>query len=180
MQDRIDEGQRPRRDFMTGLSRSLGTQDPAASRIGSCIMIGDCLMRKTSLASLGAVILSGCAFAAMDQYDPVQRGQTIFAQECAQCHGAAGEGAGPASLGLGVAAPDLVGLTARNGGTFPRNYVRRFIMGIEQDDDPDAAMPAFSRVGLRHVYPDGGADGEVLEADFEALLSYLESIQVKG
>ena len=38
-------------------------------------------------------------------------------------------------------------------------------------------MPEFARTGLRHVYPDGGADGEVLEADFEDLLDYLEAIQ---
>ena len=38
-------------------------------------------------------------------------------------------------------------------------------------------MPDFARVGLRHVYPEGGADGEVLEADFEGLLDYLEAIQ---
>ena len=106
-----------------------------------------------------------------------KRGQVIYAKECAQCHGAAGAGAGPASLGMGVPAPDLTGLSQRNDGYFPREFVRRFVMGLLEKDDPDAAMPDFASVGLRHVYPEGGADGEVLEADFEDLLDYLASIQ---
>ncbi len=37
-------------------------------------------------------------------------------------------------------------------------------------------MPDFARVGLSHVYPKGGANSEVLEADFEGLLDYLEAM----
>ncbi|KIN74560.1 putative cytochrome c family protein [Sulfitobacter guttiformis KCTC 32187] len=50
-------------------------------------------------------------------------------------------------------------------------------MGLLEKDDPNSAMPEFAKTGLRHVYPNGGADGEVLEADFEDLLLYLESVQ---
>ena len=50
-------------------------------------------------------------------------------------------------------------------------------MGFLEKDDPASAMPEFASVGLQHVYPNGGADGEVLEADFEDMLDYLESIQ---
>jgi hypothetical protein len=50
-------------------------------------------------------------------------------------------------------------------------------MGLLEKDDPDAAMPDFASVGLQHLYPNGGADGERLEADFEDLLDYLNAIQ---
>jgi hypothetical protein len=73
--------------------------------------------------------------------------------------------------------PNLSELALRNDGVFPREFVSRFVMGTLEKDDPDAAMPEFATVGLRHVYPDGGADGEVLEGDFADLLDYLETIQ---
>ena len=126
---------------------------------------------------LCTLALTACSQATMEDRRALQRGQVIFAKECSQCHGTTGEGAGAESLGLGVAAPDLTGLSLRNDGAFPREFVRRFVMGLLEKDDPDAPMPEFSKVGLRHVYPNGGADGEVLEADFSDMLDYLESIQ---
>jgi cytochrome c553 len=129
------------------------------------------------LTALAAIVLSACAQAAYDTTQNAKRGQVIYSKECAQCHGPAGAGAGPASLGLGVVPPNLSELALRNDGTFPREFVRRFVMGTLEKEDPDAAMPEFAMVGLRHVYPDGGADGEVLEADFADLLDYLETIQ---
>ncbi|MEO0751032.1 MAG: cytochrome c [Pseudomonadota bacterium] len=124
------------------------------------------------------MVLFACAASGVPSSAEVQRGQVIYAKECAQCHGSAGEGYGPASLGLGGPAPVLNSLQQQNDGVFPREYVRRFVLGFLETDDPDAAMPEFSKQGLRHVYPDGGADGEVLEADFEALLDYLASLQI--
>lgn len=128
-------------------------------------------------AGLCAAALSACTQASMTSNQAIKRGGIIYAKECSQCHGTTATGAGAESLGLGVAAPDLTGLSARNDGAFPREFVRRFVMGLIETDDPDAPMPEFSKVGLRHVYPNGGADGEVLEADFSDLLDYLESIQ---
>ena len=107
----------------------------------------------------------------------VRRGQQIYAKECSQCHGATGEGGGPASFGLAMTPPNLTGLAQRNDGVFPRKFVGRFVMGFLEKDNPSGAMPEFTKVGLRHAYPNGGADGEVLEADFEDLLDYVESIQ---
>lgn len=129
------------------------------------------------LAGIGAIALTACSQIGLKSQDGAKRGQVIYAKECSQCHGTKGEGGGPASLGLGVVPPALVGLSAQNDGPFPREFVRRFVMGVLEKDDPSAAMPEFASVGLQHVYPDGGADGEVLEADFEDLLDYLEAIQ---
>ncbi len=68
-------------------------------------------------------------------------------------------------------------LAQRDHGRFPRLYVRRFVMGLVEKEDPDTAMPEFAATGLRHFYPEGGADGEVLESDFEDLFDYLAFIQ---
>ncbi|UWR26001.1 cytochrome c [Sulfitobacter sp. S223] len=133
--------------------------------------------RSILTGGLCAILLTACTQTSIDTRHAIKRGQVIYAKECSQCHGVNGEGAGPESLGIGVAPPDLTGLSARNDGAFPREFVRRFVMGLLEKDDPDAAMPEFAQVGLRHVYPDGGADGEVLEADFTDLLDYLEAIQ---
>lgn len=134
-------------------------------------------IRTIIITSISAIVLSACSQADTEQRNTVKRGKVIYAKECSQCHGGSGEGAGEASLGLGVPPPDLTALLDRNDGAFPREFVRRFVMGLLEKDDPDAAMPEFKTVGLRHVYPNGGADGEVLEGDFEDLLDYLENIQ---
>lgn len=133
--------------------------------------------RPVLFASLGALLLAACSQASIDARSGVKRGQVVYEKECAQCHGTQGTGGGAASLGLGGPPPDLTGLSRRNDGHFPREFVRRFVMGQLEKDNPDAAMPDFSDVGLQHVYPKGGADGEVLESDFNDLLTYLEAIQ---
>lgn len=107
----------------------------------------------------------------------VERGQTIFAKECSACHGASGDGAGTASLGLGMTPPDLTGLTARNDGAFPRAFVQRFVLGKIEKEDPDAAMPEFGKVGLEHAARKGTPAGEVSSEDMIALLDYMETIQ---
>ena len=134
-------------------------------------------LRLAAIASLSCALLSACTEGSIAEPDNVREGQRVYAKECAACHGARGEGAGPASLGLDVVPPDLTGLQQRNDGYFPREFVRRFVMGRLEKDDPASPMPDFSSVGLRHVYPEGGADGEVLETDFANLLDYLEAIQ---
>ena len=123
--------------------------------------------------AIGVLLLVGC----VESPTANHRGKMVYTQECSQCHGTNGEGAGSATLGLGVVPPDLAGLRQRNDGYFPRAFVRRFVMGQLGKTDPNSPMPDFASVGLRHVYPNGGADGEVLEADFVDLLDYLEAIQ---
>ena len=131
----------------------------------------------TVLAALAALVLSACTQGASEvrstgQSAAVTRGQAIFAKECARCHSpAALGGAGP------LAGPDLTGLAAANGGAFPREYVRSFVMGVSEIQQRGPIMPKFAKVGLRHVYPDGGADGEVLGGNFADLIDYLEAIQ---
>ena len=125
-----------------------------------------------------AFLMTACLAIVPAASGDTKRGKVVYSKECAQCHGPAGEGGGSASLGLGGPAPEINTLRQRNDGYFPREFVRRFVLGLLEKEDPEAAMPDFASQGLRHVYPDGGADGEVLEADFEAMLDYLASIQI--
>lgn len=133
-------------------------------------------LKLAALSGTTTLLLFGCTLVLSQDARSVARGKVIYDKECAACHGSAGEGGGTESLGLGLPPPDLAGLTGRNDGYFPREFVRRFVLGL-LEKEPGAAMPDFAEVGLAHVYPDGGADGEVLEADFEGLLNYLETIQ---
>jgi mono/diheme cytochrome c family protein len=134
-------------------------------------------LRLPAIVSMSCALLSACHEKTDAAADAVQKGQIIYAKECSACHGPRGAGAGAAASGLAVVPPDLAGLTQRNDGYFPKEFVIRFIMGRQEQEDPTTPMPDFSTVGLRHVYPNGGADGEVLETDFANLLTYLEAIQ---
>ncbi|MCX7566304.1 cytochrome c [Sulfitobacter sp. F26169L] len=125
----------------------------------------------------GIALLGACVAGLMPQNASVQRGKVIYAKECSHCHSPTGDGAGAASLGLGVAPPDVTGLTARNDGVFPREFVHRFVLGTLEKEDPDAAMPEFGKVGLQHASADGTPAGEVSTADMIALLDYVETIQ---
>lgn len=129
------------------------------------------------VAGICGVLLSACTEELNDRDSAEKRGQAIYNKECSQCHGLSGEGSDTASSGLGAAQPDLTVLKEQNDGYFPRVSVRQFVMGAPENDSRTSVMPEFASIGLRHVYPNGGADGEVIETDFEDLLDYLESIQ---
>lgn len=133
---------------------------------------------RTALATAtAAALLLGCAQTLLPEPTGIARGLSIFQSECSQCHGSDGAGGGAASLGLGLPPPDLTGLTARNDGAFPRAFVARFVLGTLEKEDPDAAMPAFGTVGLKHVYPDGTDSVQLLASDLDGLLDYLETLQ---
>lgn len=108
----------------------------------------------------------------------VDYGKSLYDEKCAQCHGAGGVGAGPASLGLGAPPPALTGLSQRFDGVFPRDYVLNVIDGYSRRDHPTAAMPEFGAEDLGDtiiVESDGLATP--IPADLLALANYLESIQ---
>ena len=129
------------------------------------------------LLGLSGVLVSACAELPTRDQATLKRGAFVYSKECAQCHGVDARGGGPESLGIGVVPPDLTILSLANDGEFPREFVSRFVMGLLEKDTLDPTMPEFATAGLAHVYPDGGADGEILEADFANLLDYLSSIQ---
>lgn len=125
------------------------------------------------------LVISGLVFLAGCIAEPEVSGPQLYADNCAACHGANGTGNGPASAGLPVAPPDLTGLTARNNGVFPRDYVMSTIDGYTRDSHFAVGMPTFGDGDLGEVVIVENQDGTgtPVPVDLLALADYLESIQ---
>ena len=101
-------------------------------------------------------------------------GKDLFLTRCASCHGEDGKGNGPAAVALKNPPADLTQISKKNGGTFPRAQVIRFM-------DGERPVPAH---GPRHM-PVWGEVFREERTDSEArmrllsLTTYLESIQEK-
>ena len=104
-------------------------------------------------------------------------GALLFADNCAACHGARGEGG--TSLSNGQPAPDLTRIAARNDGVFPRARVLSQIDGYGRGALPDEAMPEFGALLRGDLIP-VEVDGTLTPTPrpLAALLAYLESIQM--
>lgn len=122
--------------------------------------------------------LGACAAHDAEPDLSAERGQMLFAQKCAACHGTDGSGAGAESLGLGGPPPDLTTLTAQNRGVFPQDFVMSVIDGFNRRDHPSSAMPEFGNEDLGPIVQveDGGASTPI-PSDLVALAAYIESIQ---
>ena len=102
-------------------------------------------------------------------------GEHLYRTFCASCHGESGRGDGPAAPTLRQPATDLTLLTARAGGTFPREEITRIIDGrqpVTAHDTPD--MPKWGQVMQRVE-----RDERVGQQRIAALVDHLESIQRK-
>lgn len=123
------------------------------------------------LILLAALGVAGCV-------EQPQDGRSAYLENCASCHGADAMGDGPAARALGVAAPDLTGLSTRNGGTFPRDQVRSIIDGLNRDPHFNAAMPEFGAGDLGEVViVEEDGLGTPVPMTLQLLTEYLESIQ---
>jgi mono/diheme cytochrome c family protein len=94
-------------------------------------------MFPTRLLIAGLLLSAASTTVIADELDdsaapPPASAEEAFARYCAPCHGEDGRGGGPQAAGLGKPAPDLTKLTARSGGTFPRERVARLIDGREE------------------------------------------------
>lgn len=97
------------------------------------------------------------------------RGEALFVQNCAVCHGPKGQG------GRG---PDLTGLSIRADGAFPSDYVMATIDGLGRHGDAGAVMPEFGARGLGDtVVVEHDGVGTPVPADLLALTAYLETLQ---
>ena len=90
------------------------------------------------------------------------------------CHGRAGRGDGPMVAQLRKAPPDLTKYTARNGGVFPAERLRRIIDGRDVSAHGDPAMPVWGDV-FRRTAGDTAARERV-----DALVTFVEGLQERG
>ncbi|WP_300242888.1 cytochrome c [Antarcticimicrobium sp.] len=119
-------------------------------------------------------VLAACV-ADQSQMPGPDEGAALFAENCTACHDYQGQGG---TLAGGQTAPDLTGISARNGGVFPRAAVLSKIDGYGHGGMTPEIMPEFGAL----------LEGDLVPVDVEgtltptprplaALLSYLESIQ---
>jgi len=104
-------------------------------------------------------------------------GDMLFAKHCATCHGASGEGDGPAASAMRVTMPNLRSLAKRNGGKFPRDAVAAYIDGREKAAaHGDRLMPVWGDFLQRPE--DKGSDAPV-QARIDALVEFIERLQYR-
>ena len=125
-------------------------------------------------------IVAAAALAAAQTNPPAYSGKELFAANCANCHGRAGEGGGPAAVDLPHAAPDLRRLSSRNGGTFPRDRVAEIIDGrVALAAHVGRSMPVWGDA-FQDIDTDAttAAEGQMRAKEkIDALVDFLASIQ---
>lgn len=106
-------------------------------------------------------------------------GPVYFAENCAVCHGPAGEGDGQLAGSLSVPPPDLTMLAARNGGVFPRDAVMSAIDGYARGEHFAPEMPEFGSgdLGEAVIVETEEGVGTPIPQGLIALADYLETIQ---
>lgn len=107
-------------------------------------------------------------------------GRAAYMRDCATCHGTDAKGTGPLMQSVGIVAPDLTMISARNGGVFPRQEVMAIIDGLNRDPHFSQAMPEFGAEDLGEAVIVEGPDGLGTPTPVRliALADYLENIQV--
>ena len=122
--------------------------------------------------------LSGCAPEGFSTRTDTNYGNRLFSARCAACHGSDANGAGPASVELGMQPPSLRRLSISNNGVFPRDYVMSKIDGFKQNGHSGVIMPEFGRGDLGpliQIEKDGLSTPT--PANLVALANYIESLQ---
>ncbi|MEQ1522158.1 MAG: c-type cytochrome [Aestuariivirga sp.] len=126
-----------------------------------------------------AVILSGVL--PSQSFSQDDTGEHDFRLYCSNCHGESGKGDGPKTFGLSGPAPDLTGLSERNGGVLPRERLQAIIDGREVlKNHGDREMPVWGLWFKMEAEEDlGGAEGDegTVQRRITALIDFLETLQ---
>lgn len=103
-------------------------------------------------------------------------GAVRFRNDCAACHGSAGDGQGPVAGALSTPPSDLTGLARRNAGEFPTEYVRTVIDGrsFEALAHGNLEMPVWGNEYRRSL---SGLGEAKVQRRIKELVDYLRTIQ---
>jgi mono/diheme cytochrome c family protein len=105
-------------------------------------------------------------------------GAYLFRTYCASCHGPNALGDGPLAPAMRRKPANLTEILKRNQGVFPSEQVFRIIDGRSKVPGHGGAdMPVWGDVFKKSV--DGG-DPDAVKARIEALVDYLETIQLRA
>lgn len=130
-------------------------------------------MWRSALTTL-AFIAVACTRVSMPE---PPEGQALFAENCAMCHGATGQGDGPWAGDVDPAPADLTKL--KENGVFPTAAVLSTIDGYQRVAGPGQEMPEFGLLLRGDTVPVDVGDGVLTPTPrpLAALVVYLESIQ---
>ncbi len=116
-------------------------------------------MKPFVISALAAAVMAACGGGVTDD---IARGQQVFSQNCAACHSV--------SSGVVIVGPSLAGVATRAAANdddlLPREVLRRSILS------PQAEIVE----GFKNLMPPD-FERKIVEADLEALLSYLMTLQ---
>ena len=134
-----------------------------------------CEMLISSLLAFG--LLAGCT-EETGFGSPPKRGATLFAQNCAVCHGANARGGGAATVNLEQVPADLTLIAERNGGLFPSDDVLAKIHGYGGPGH-FGEMPDFADIdrGENIMWETQNGQKIATPRALVALVRYLEGLQ---
>ncbi|MEQ8291572.1 MAG: cytochrome c [Roseovarius sp.] len=106
-------------------------------------------------------------------------GRTLFAENCASCHGPAAKGNGPLAAGLKTSPADLTRIAARRNGVWPRLEVMAIVDGYTKRTNPRDDMPVIPALtgGPLVDFDTGNGTTRQVPARLVAVVTYLESLQ---
>lgn len=135
-------------------------------------------MSKLNSPALIVVILLCATIVACEKPTDGYEGSELYASHCAACHGIYGDGYGPAAASIPQSIPDLRQIAVSNGGVYPRELVAHIIDGREiVDAHVSDTMPQWGQI-FEIVEGNSEDANQRIEQKIEALVDYLESIQV--
>ena len=104
------------------------------------------------------------------------KGPDLYRAYCASCHGTDGKGTGPMLASLKTKPSDLTLISVRNGGTFPKMRIERFIAGEElpPTGHGSSEMPVWGPIFSRVTN-----DVDLGRVRIDNLARYLATIQTK-
>ena len=139
--------------------------------------------RRSISSFIGAIALAAIMLGVQpaQSFGQGDTGEHDFRLYCSNCHGEGGKGDRPKTFGLSGPAPDLTGLSERNGGVFPRERLQAIIDGREiLKNHGDREMPVWGVWFKMEAEEDlGGAEGDegTVQRRIMALIDFLETLQ---
>jgi mono/diheme cytochrome c family protein len=151
-----------------------------STRRGGCTQHarrGGCAASPFVRPSAGWMLAGALLFGAAASRAAEPTGDQLFAAHCASCHGADGEGGGPAASTIKITPPNLRTLAKRNGGQFPRDAVESYIDGRKQvESHGDRLMPVW---GDFLQMPNDKGSQEPVRQRIAALADFIERLQYR-
>jgi len=111
------------------------------------------------------------------KYVNPSQGREMYMSYCAACHGANGNGAGPAARAFKVPPANLTLLAHHNQGTFPAMHVSTAIWGDSYNGAHGSDMPVWASL-FRHAHQTVNSEPDIQMRIYN-LTKYVETLQQK-